>query len=101
MRAVVVALGKIGLPVAVKLALAGHEVVGCDANPSVVDLEYSALSPGDVPGLRALVDGRAIVHEGPWLAAGIPLSRIGQPQADSGESRERPTQQPGAAAVRS
>jgi nucleotide sugar dehydrogenase len=63
--------------------------------------EYSALSPGDVPGVRALVDGRAIVHEEPWLAAGIPLARIGQPQADSGDSRERPTQRPGAAAARS
>jgi nucleotide sugar dehydrogenase len=62
--------------------------------------EYSALSPGDVPGVRALVDGRAIVDEGPWLAAGIPLARIGQPQADPDAGSVRPTQQPGAPAAR-
>ena len=38
MRAVVVALGKIGLPIAAKIALAGHEVVGCDIDPRVVEL---------------------------------------------------------------
>jgi nucleotide sugar dehydrogenase len=62
--------------------------------------EYSALSPADLPGVRALVDGRAIVHEGQWVAAGIPLIRIGQPQADPNAAGERPTQQPGAAAAR-
>ena len=36
MRAVVVALGKIGLPLAVHIARAGHEVVGCDIDPAVV-----------------------------------------------------------------
>ena len=32
MRAVVVALGKIGLPLAAQIARAGHEVVGCDVD---------------------------------------------------------------------
>ena len=36
-RAVVVALGKIGLPLAAQIARAGHEVVGCDVDPRVVD----------------------------------------------------------------
>ncbi len=62
--------------------------------------EYSALSPGDLPGVRALVDGRAVVHEGPWVAAGITLARIGQPQADPEAGQERPTQRPGAPAAR-
>ena len=37
-KAVVVALGKIGLPLAAQIARAGHEVVGCDIDPRVVDL---------------------------------------------------------------
>ncbi|HWI22752.1 MAG TPA: nucleotide sugar dehydrogenase [Baekduia sp.] len=36
MRAVVVALGKVGLPLAAKIALAGHEVTGVDIDPAVV-----------------------------------------------------------------
>jgi UDP-N-acetyl-D-glucosamine dehydrogenase len=60
--------------------------------------EYSALTPGDVPGVRALVDGRAVVREGPWISAGIPVTRIGQPRTDSASGGERPTQLPGAAA---
>ena len=45
MRAVVVALGKIGLPLAVQIANAGHEVVGCDIDERVVEL----VRAGDVP----------------------------------------------------
>src|SRR5699024_10803914 len=45
MRAVVVALGKIGLPLAVQINNAGHEVVGCDINEDVVAL----VSAGKVP----------------------------------------------------
>src|SRR5579884_3129633 len=57
MRAVVVALGKIGLPVAVKVALAGHEVVGCDADDRVVELVNQAREPfpGE-PGLREALE---------------------------------------------
>lgn len=36
MKAVVVGLGKIGLPVAVSVAGSGVEVIGCDINPDVV-----------------------------------------------------------------
>ena len=86
MRAVVVALGKIGLPVAAKLALAGHEVVGCDASSRVVDLVNDALAPfpGE-PGLeealqrvvaagtlRATTDTVAAVAEGPSLVITVP-----------------------------
>jgi nucleotide sugar dehydrogenase len=62
--------------------------------------EYSGLSPADVPGVRALVDGRAIVHEAPWISAGIPVARIGQPRSDPEAGGERPTQEPGVAAAR-
>ena len=36
MNAVVVALGKIGLPLAVQVAGAGHSVTGCDIDEAVV-----------------------------------------------------------------
>jgi len=38
---------------------------------------YRALSPGDVPGVAAVLDGRRIVERAPWDAAGIPLRCIG------------------------
>ena len=45
MRAVVVALGKIGLPLAVQIANAGHDVVGCDIDEGVVELVRAAKVP--------------------------------------------------------
>ena len=36
MRIAVVAMGKIGLPLAVQFADAGHEVIGVDVNPETV-----------------------------------------------------------------
>jgi nucleotide sugar dehydrogenase len=62
--------------------------------------QYATLTPDDLPGVRALVDGRAVVQEAPWLSAGVPLTRIGQPAGDAVDGRERPTQLPGAAASR-
>ena len=52
MRISVVGLGKIGLPVAVCYAAAGHDVIGCDVNPAVVD----AVNAGRVPTGIAGVD---------------------------------------------
>ena len=86
MRAVVVALGKIGLPLAVQVARAGHEVVGCDLNPVVVDAVNAARAPfpgeagleealAEVVGagrLRAQTDTRAAVAEGPELVLAVP-----------------------------
>lgn len=57
MRAVVVALGKIGLPLAVHIARAGHEVVGCDVNPRVVALVNEAREP--FPGEAGLAEALA------------------------------------------
>ena len=45
MRIAVVALGKIGLPLAVQFADAGHDVVGVDVQQSVVDLVNAGREP--------------------------------------------------------
>lgn len=86
MQVVVVALGKIGLPLAVQIARSGHSVVGCDINPEVVELVNQAEPP--FPGeaglkealaeviasgaLRAQVDTAAAVAEGPELVVAVP-----------------------------
>lgn len=86
MRAVVVALGKVGLPLAAQLTLAGHTVVGSDVNPQVVDAVNGGRSPfpGE-PGLqdalrdavaagrlRAQLDTVAALREEPDLAVAVP-----------------------------
>jgi UDP-N-acetyl-D-mannosaminuronate dehydrogenase len=57
----VVALGKIGLPLAVQFASKGHDVVGLDVNPDVVDLVNRGAEPfpGEA-GLAGLLDD--VVH---------------------------------------
>lgn len=45
MKIAVVALGKIGLPLAVQFASKGHDVVGVDVNATVVDLVNRAIEP--------------------------------------------------------
>lgn len=86
MRAVVVALGKIGLPIAAQLARTGHEVIGCDIDQRVVDLVNAGQEsfPGeaelasvlaDVVGrglLRATTDTAAAVATGPDLVIAVP-----------------------------
>ena len=86
MRVVVVALGKIGLPLAAKIALAGHEVVGADIDPRTVELVNSAREPfpGEaglaealaqlVPAgrLRATTDTAAAVAGGADLIVAVP-----------------------------
>ena len=54
MRIAVVALGKIGLPLAVQFADKGHRVVGADINPEVVRLVNAGLEP--FPGEHQLAD---------------------------------------------
>ena len=74
MRAVVVALGKIGLPLAAAIARAGHEVVGCDVDPRVVALvnDGRAPFPGEAGLEEALAevvgDGRLRATEGTTAA---------------------------------
>lgn len=45
MRIAVVALGKIGLPLAVQFADAGHEVIGVDVNPATVEMVNAGVEP--------------------------------------------------------
>lgn len=45
MKIAVVALGKIGLPLAVQFASKGHDVVGVDINPNTVDLVNAGMEP--------------------------------------------------------
>jgi UDP-N-acetyl-D-glucosamine dehydrogenase len=53
MRAVVVALGKIGLPLAVQIANAGHDVVGCDIDERIVELVRAGRVPfPNEPGIE-------------------------------------------------
>jgi UDP-N-acetyl-D-mannosaminuronic acid dehydrogenase len=84
-KAVVVALGKVGLPLAAQIAR-HHEVVGCDIDPAVVEAVGAGRSPfpGE-PGLdealaeavgagrlRASTDTSAAVAEGPDLVVAVP-----------------------------
>jgi len=85
-KAVVVALGKVGLPLAAHIARAGHEVVGCDVDERVVDAVNAARPP--FPGetdlqetlelvvgdgrLRAVTDTAAAVAAGPDLVVAVP-----------------------------
>lgn len=86
MRAVVVALGKIGLPIAAAIARAGHEVIGCDVDQRVVDAVNGAIEPFPGEGgllealqetvgagrLRATTDTAAAVATGPDLVIAVP-----------------------------
>lgn len=45
MKVCVVALGKIGLPLAVQFASKGHQVIGADVNAAVVDLVNQGVEP--------------------------------------------------------
>ena len=67
MRAVVVALGKVGLPLAAQIARVGHEVVGCDIDRATVDLVNAAQPP--FPGEEGLADALAEVVEAGRLTA--------------------------------
>jgi nucleotide sugar dehydrogenase len=83
---VVVALGKIGLPLAVQVARAGHTVIGCDVDARVCELVNAAHEPfpgeeglgealAEVVGdgrLRAQTDTAAAVATGPELVIAVP-----------------------------
>jgi UDP-N-acetyl-D-glucosamine dehydrogenase len=85
-KAVVVALGKVGLPLAAHIARAGHEVIGCDADERVVDAVNAARAPfpgeagleallEEVVGdgrLRAVTDTAGAVAAGPELVVAVP-----------------------------
>ena len=63
MRITVVGLGKIGLPLAVQFARSGHEVLGADVNPGVVETVNAGNEP--FPGEAHLAEYLgAVVAEG-------------------------------------
>lgn len=87
MRICVVALGKIGLPLAVQFASKGHPVIGADVNPATVDLVNAGHEP--FPGetdlaellsaavadgrLTATTDTRAAVAQSDAVVLVVPL----------------------------
>ena len=92
MKIAVVALGKIGLPLAVQFAKKGHHVIGCDVNPKTVELVNQGVEPfpgeahlGDymkeVVGsgnLTATVDTTKAVSESDAVVIVVPLFEIGR-----------------------
>ncbi len=87
MKIALVALGKIGLPLAVQFAKKGHHVIGCDVNQNTVDLVNAASEPfpgeahlaeylTDVVGsghLRATTDTTSAVAEADAVVVVVPL----------------------------
>ena len=87
MKIAVVALGKIGLPLAVQFAKKGHHVIGCDVNQAAVDLINAGTEP--FPGeahlaeylkevttsglLRATTDTTSSVAESDAVVVVVPL----------------------------
>ncbi|MGO1385960.1 MAG: 3-hydroxyacyl-CoA dehydrogenase NAD-binding domain-containing protein, partial [Arachnia sp.] len=87
MKITVVALGKIGLPLAVQFADSGHEVIGADVNARTVELVNAGTEP--FPGeahlqeklsaavaagrLRATTDTTAAVAESDVVVVVVPL----------------------------
>jgi len=66
-KATVVGLGKIGLPLAVQIARAGWRVAGVDTNPDVVELVQGGTPP--FPGERHLDEWLTDVRSGEQLSA--------------------------------
>jgi nucleotide sugar dehydrogenase len=66
-RITVVALGKIGLPLAVQFASRGHQVIGADVNPGVVQLVNRGVEP--FPGEAHLAEKLAEAVGGGRLSA--------------------------------
>ncbi len=87
MKIAVVALGKIGLPLAIQFAKKGHHVLGCDVNQKTVDLINAGTEP--FPGeahldqylkevtasghLKATTDTTAAVAEADAVVIVVPL----------------------------
>lgn len=55
MKIAVVGLGHIGLPLAAQYASKGHRVLGCDINPTVVEMVNAGKAYDDEPGLEDIV----------------------------------------------
>lgn len=80
MRIAVVALGKIGLPLAVQFAASGHEVIGSDVNQAIVDTINAGNEP--FPGEAHLAEKlRAAVDEGRLRAVADTAEAVSQADA--------------------
>ena len=87
MNIAVVALGKIGLPLAVQFAEKGHAVIGCDVNPVTVEqvnaghepfpgeayLQHKLTKVVSVGKLRATTDTASAVRESDAVVIVVPL----------------------------
>ena len=96
MRVCVVGLGKVGLPLAVRISSKGYLVVGCDTNSSVVKMVNRGESPitgedgldralqeGVAGGrLRATIDTAAAVRQSDVVIVIVPALLTGDKQAD-------------------
>jgi nucleotide sugar dehydrogenase len=80
MKIAVVALGKIGLPLAVQFAKKGHQVIGCDVNPKTVELVNAGTEP--FPG-EAHLDAymKEVVSSGLLTATTDTTSAVSQSEA--------------------
>lgn len=105
MKIAVVALGKIGLPLAVQFADSGHEVVGADVNAAIVDTVNAGNEP--FPGeahlaeklagavgagrLRATTDTTAAVSQAEAVVVVVPLfvNHEGEPDFAAMDSATR------------
>ncbi len=101
MRVVVVALGKMGLPLATYIARAGHDVVGCDIDARTVDAVNAGISPfpGEPglawkrrsPGVDELDDARVDVAADDVVARARDVRRQRQAHlADRDDDRSHP-----------
>lgn len=80
MKIAVVALGKIGLPLAVQFAEKGHEVIGCDVNPTTIELVNSGQEP--FPGEAFLQEKlTAVVQSGALVATTNTTDAVSKSQA--------------------
>ena len=80
MKIAVVALGKIGLPLAVQFATKGHQVTGCDVNQATVDMVNRAEEP--FPGENELARKLAeVVSSGALVATTDTTNAVAQADA--------------------
>ena len=80
MKIAVVALGKIGLPLAVQFAKKGHYVIGCDVNQRTVDLINAGTEP--FPGENFLAEYLAeVVASGHLVATTDTAKAVSDSQA--------------------
>ncbi len=63
------------------LGLTPHSLgSGCDAAVLQADhAEYNGLTPGDLPGITAMVDGRCVLDPARWTSVGVGFAVIGAP----------------------